>query len=45
MLPYLNQQSLDLLCGLFDNEKFKYDPNGALGKVKKLIDEKRRGFN
>ena len=45
MLPYLNKESLESIMELYKQNKFSYDKNGALRKVKKLINKRKEEFS
>ncbi len=45
MLPYLAEDKLDKVLELFEENKYSYDKNGALRKVKKLIKKRKEEFS
>ena len=45
MLPYLNLESLDKVLSYINTHSTKYDSNGALRKVRKLIIKRKEEFN
>ena len=45
MLPYLEEDKIDRIMELYKVNKYSYDKNGALRKVKKLIKKRKEEFN
>ena len=45
MLPYLSEEKLDKIIELYKDNKYSYDKNGALRKVKKLIKKRKEEFS
>ena len=45
MLPYLNKENLEKIMELFETNKYSYDKNGALRKVKKLVKKRKEEFS
>ena len=45
MLPYLNKENLEKIMELFKTNKYSYDKNGSLRKVKKLVKKRKEEFS
>ena len=45
LLPYLNIDEVNSILNLYDDSKYRYDANGALRKVKKIIQKRKEEFS
>lgn len=45
LLPYLNIDEVNSILHLYDDSKYRYDANGALRKVKKIIQKRKEEFS